>query len=384
MTNLYAKKLEKIYNKIGQLASVGRDNRLQYFQYVDELIEKGDFAIYQESLILFFQLDTLNVSSVEDIKSKTWNEICFQTKSSFLQKLSKLYKQKQVYQQSYNIYSDNISVSEIIISNKLTSTFSNTGLTASISFSKNGSAVQLQVIDPEIKRVELQTASWEINGNGNEVVTQSDFFEEYQISYFANSFTAFNPSQLIIGDSFSMSVTTTKQYIPGQLISVTWSGSYIEGLIESYNPMTGETSIEITDTAGSLTHSLWQVNYLSGPQQVIFQTSISLVLDRDYLVTTTQKNDLDFEFHEYSYKLSINRDTLLGQIYEIETYDPLNSDFLVQNKNYARFTGERKTYLQVQKTGITYSVVFDLENPLLSDEVNQINRYTDAINYFLS
>ena len=163
MTNLYAKKLEKIYNKIGQLASVGRDNRLQYFQYVDELIEKGDFAIYQESLILFFQLDTLNVSSVEDIKSKTWNEICFQTKSSFLQKLSKLYKQKQVYQQSYNIYSDNISVSEIIISNKLTSTFSNTGLTASISFSKNGSAVQLQVIDPEIKRVELQTASWEIN-----------------------------------------------------------------------------------------------------------------------------------------------------------------------------------------------------------------------------
>ena len=317
-------------------------------------------------------------------QSKTWNEICFQTKSSFLQKLSKLYKQKQVYQQSYNIYSDNISVSEIIISNKLTSTFSNTGLTASISFSKNGSAVQLQVIDPEIKRVELQTASWEINGNGNEVVTQSDFFEEYQISYFANSFTAFNPSQLIIGDSFSMSVTTTKQYIPGQLISVTWSGSYIEGLIESYNPMTGETSIEITDTAGSLTHSLWQVNYLSGPQQVIFQTSISLVLDRDYLVTTTQKNDLDFEFHEYSYKLSINRDTLLGQIYEIETYDPLTSDFLVQNKNYARFTGERKTYLQVQKTGITYSVVFDLENPLLSDEVNQINRYTDAINYFLS
>lgn len=383
MTNLYAKKLEKIYNKIGQLASVGRDNRLQYFQYVDELIEKGDFASYQESLILFFQIDTLNVTSVEDIKSKTWNEICFQTKSSFLQKLSKLYKQKQVFQQSYNIYSDNISVSEIIISNKLSSTFSNTGVTASISFSKNGTAVQLQVPESEIKRIEIQTADWELV-NGNEVVTQSDFFEEYQISYFANSFTAFNPQQLIIGDSFSMSVTTTKQYIPGQLISVTWSGSYIEGLIESYDPRTGQTSIEITDTAGSMTHSLWQVNYLSGPQQVTFQTSISLVLDRDYLVTTTQKNDLDLEFQEYYYKLSIQRDTLLGQIYEIDTYDPLTSDFLVQNKNYARFTGERKTYLQVQKTGITYSVVFDLENPLLSDEVNQINRYTDAINYFLS
>ena len=95
MTNLYARKLEKIFNKIGQIASKGRDNRLEYSKYVDELIGKGDFVALQETLNIFYQMDTLNITDVNDLKSKTWNEICFQTKSTFLTRLSKLYKQKK-------------------------------------------------------------------------------------------------------------------------------------------------------------------------------------------------------------------------------------------------------------------------------------------------
>ena len=383
MTNLYTRKLEKIFNKVGQIASKGRDNKLEYTKYIDELIEKGDFVAFQEMLNIFFQIDTLDVADVNDIKSRTWNEICFQTKSSFLQKLSKLYKQKKVYQQSYNIYSENNNIVSISISDKLTYTFSATGLTPSISFEKNGEVVDLHVYDDNITTVQIQKAVWEVGESGNEEPTNIKFFEDFQISYLANSFTTFNPSQLNIGDAFTMSVTTTKQYIPNQLISVTWSGNYIEGTVQSYDNITGDTVMTITDTNGSSTYSLWVVDYLSGPKSVKFKTSIPTTQGSTYLVTTTEKNPITFDYNKYYYKLSLELNPLLGQIYEIDIYDP-NSAYLVQNKQYARLTGERKAYLQAQKVGATFSVIFDVENPALSDETNLITRYSQAISYLLS
>ncbi len=383
MTNLYARKLEKIFNKVGQIASKGRDNKLEYTKYIDELIEKGDFVAFQEMLNIFFQIDTLDVADVSDIKSRTWNEICFQTKSSFLQKLSKLYKQKKVYQQSYNIYSENNNIVSISISDKLTYTFSETGLTPSISFEKKGEVVDLHVYDDNITTIQIQKAVWEVGESGNEEPTNIKFFEDFQISYLANSFTTFNPSQLNIGDAFTMSVTTTKQYIPNQLISVTWSGNYIEGTVQSYDSITGDTVMTITDTNGSSTYSLWVVDYLSGPKSVKFKTSIPTTQGSTYLITTTEKNPITFDYNKYYYKLSLELNPLLGQIYEIDIYDP-NSAYLVQNKQYARLTGERKAYLQAQKVGATFSVIFDVENPALSDETNLITRYSQAISYLLS
>ena len=383
MTNLYARKLEKIFNKVGQIASKGRDNKIEYTKYIDELIEKGDFVSFQEMLLIFYQIDTIDTGDVSDIKSKTWNEICFQTKSTFLQKLSKLYKQKKVYQQSFNIYSESNNIVQLSLSNRLTSTFSATGLTPSINFEKRGELVDLKVYESDITSVQIQKAIWELAESGNEEPTNIKFFEDFQISYFANSFTTFNPSQLTIGDKFTMSVTTTKQYIPGQLISVTWSGNYIEGNVESYDYVSGNTVMTVTDSSGSSTYSLWIVDYLSGTKSVSFQTSVPTTQGATYLVTTTQKNPITFDFKKYYYKLSLEINPLLGQIYEVDVYDP-NSSYLVQNKQYARLTGERKAYIQAQKIGVTYSVVFDVENPALSDDTNLLSRYTQAINYLLS
>lgn len=383
MTNLYAKKLEKIFNKVGQIASKGRDNKLEFTKYIDELIEKGDFIAFQDMLFEFYQIDTLNTSDVNDIKSKTWNEICFQTKSTFLQRLSKLYKQKKVYQQSFNIYSESNNIVQLQLSNKLSSTFSQTGLTPSINFEKNGEVIDLKVYDNDITSVGIQKAIWEIGDTGNEEPTNIKFFQDFQISYFANSFTTFNPSQLTIGDQFTMSVTTTKQYIPGQLISVTWSGNYIEGTIDSYDYVSGQTVMTVTDTNGSSTYSLWVVDYLSGTKSVLFTTSVPSTHGASYLITTTQKNPITLDFQKYYYKFILDRNSLLGQIYEVDIYDP-NSSYLVQDKQYARLTGERKSYVQAQKVGLTYSMIFDIENPAFSNDANLLNRYTAAINYLLS
>ena len=383
MANQYARKLEKIFNKVGQIASKGRDNKLEYTKFVDEMIEKGDFVAFQEMLNIFYQIDTLNTSDVSDIKSKTWNEICFQTKSTFLTKLSKLYKQKKVYQQSYNIYSELNNVVQLYLSNPLSLTFSQTGLTPSISFQKSGELVNLDVYNDDIINIQIHKATWQIGDSGNEEPTELKFVEDFQISYLANSFTTFNPSQVVVGDLFTMSVTTTKQYIPDQLITVTWSGNFIEGTIQSYDSLTGDTVISVTNATGSSTYSLWVVDYLSGPKSVKFQTSISSAIGQSYLITTNQKNNLTFEYQKYYYKLVVDRNPLLGQIYEVDIYDP-NSAYLIQNRQYARLTGERKAYLQAQKVGLTYSMIFDIENPALSDDANLINRYSAAINYLLS
>jgi hypothetical protein len=383
MTNLYARKLEKIFNKVGQIAAKGRDNRLEYGKYVDELIGKGDFVAFQETLNIFYQMDTLNITDVNELKSKTWNEICFQTKSTFLTRLSKMYKQKKVYQQSYFIYSENPKVTNIFLSDRLSSTFSITGLTPSINFSRDGELINLSVYNEDITSIQIQKSNWELDETGKEVPTNIRYFEDFQVSYFANSFTSFNPSQLNIGDTFTMSLTTTKQFLTNQTISVTFSGNYIEGTINSYDKISGDTSMTITNASGSSTYSLWFVNYLSGPKNPTYSTGIPTSFGATYLITTTEKNNFTLDYKKYNYKLVIDRNPLIGYLYEVDLYDP-NSAYLVQNKQYARLTGERKSYVQVQKVNATFSVIFDLENPALSEDSNLLNRYTQAINYLLS
>ena len=133
MDKLYKKKLEKIFNKIDNLAGKGKDNIIEYYKYIDELILKGDYGAFQETLYLFYEIDIIEAPDVQFVKDNTWNEIMFQTKSSFLKKLSRLYKQRGVYQQSYDIYSEDLNNVQISISDKLSSTYSVTGITSSIS-----------------------------------------------------------------------------------------------------------------------------------------------------------------------------------------------------------------------------------------------------------
>jgi hypothetical protein len=116
MKNLYRKKLGKIYRKINNIAIKGRDNELEFYKYIDELIESGDYSLLEEVLLQYYQIDTSVEQSIELYKRKAWNEICFQTKPSFLSKLSLLYKSNNIYQQSYDIYLNglNISIGQIL------------------------------------------------------------------------------------------------------------------------------------------------------------------------------------------------------------------------------------------------------------------------------
>lgn len=106
MVNMYRKKLDKIYGKIEKISSKGRDNQIEYFKYIDDLIEKGDYSAFEEVLLIYYKFDTTRERDVDSYKVRSWMSICEQTKPSFLTKLSKLYKTKGIYQSSFDIYID--------------------------------------------------------------------------------------------------------------------------------------------------------------------------------------------------------------------------------------------------------------------------------------
>jgi hypothetical protein len=105
--DLYKRKLNKIKKKINSIAKIGTDNFLEYYKYIDELINKGDYSAFQELLQIEYNIDTYEYRSILEMRSDTYKMIVEQTKSDFLQKLSELYKKRGVYQQGFDIYLDN-------------------------------------------------------------------------------------------------------------------------------------------------------------------------------------------------------------------------------------------------------------------------------------
>jgi thymidylate synthase ThyX len=117
MKNQYARKVDKIYKRIDKIASTsGLDGLLEYKVYIDEIIQKGEYAIFMDVLDKYYSIETSNFDNVRDVKDKTWNDICFGSNSQFLNLLKKLYDRLGVYQQSYFIYrqSDNQILGELL------------------------------------------------------------------------------------------------------------------------------------------------------------------------------------------------------------------------------------------------------------------------------
>lgn len=110
MNNMYRKRVEKIYKKIKSIASAGNDNKLEFIKYAYELIDKQDFTIFEEVLSIYYKIDLNKQYKGENLNQKlykAWDIISESTKSTFLTKLTNLYKERGVYQLTFNIYLEN-------------------------------------------------------------------------------------------------------------------------------------------------------------------------------------------------------------------------------------------------------------------------------------
>lgn len=183
---LYKRKLEKIFNQISKIAFKGKDNKLEYFNYVDELIQKGDYGVFEQCVYYFFQIDINIHADVAEVKESTWPEILFQTRTPFLTKLSKLYKEKKIYQSSFDIYSDDPNRATLSTSGPLSVTYSVTGLTASISLNRQGEKIFINVLNPNIFQIEISKTTWENNLPTDLEYTQTIRHGTYSSTYQTN------------------------------------------------------------------------------------------------------------------------------------------------------------------------------------------------------
>ena len=173
MNNLYRKKLEKIFTKVDEHASKGRDNFFEYYKYIDELIEKGDYPTFKDVLYLFYNINVNNTTDVGVVKTYTWREILIQTKSPFLSKLKKIYDDAEVYQISYDIFSISPNAAQSSIGQPLSVTFSYTGATHSVYLNRVNDVFKLFVLHPDVFQVSIFRADW---------FTQSEIFQPNNVT----------------------------------------------------------------------------------------------------------------------------------------------------------------------------------------------------------
>lgn len=165
MSNLYRKKLQKIYNKVDSIALKGRDNFIEYYKFIDEIVEKGDYGAFEQSLYYYYDIDITDLNSTEDVKKKTWDDVLFQTKSSFLKKLKKIYDRKQVYQNSFDIFSTNPNVAQVELIgpyqiDQLSGSYSATSSASGIDIETSGEQILVNIINPNIYSVILFKSTW--------------------------------------------------------------------------------------------------------------------------------------------------------------------------------------------------------------------------------
>jgi hypothetical protein len=289
---LYKKKLEKIFNRISKIAFKGRDNRIEYFDYIDELIQNGDYGAFEQTLYYFYQIDLDLSQDLSIIKENTWSEVVYQTTTPFLKKLSKMYKDRKIYQSSFDIHSDDPSRATLQTTGPLSPTYSVLGTSSSISMTRQGEKIFINVLDSDIFNIQISKTVWANNQPGDLEFTQ---------------------------------------------------------------------------------------NIRVGTSSSIYQTNIPVSHGAQYLIKTEERSS----YQEKNYKFVVDKSTLLGQIYERETFTE-DTKYLMQNKLYAKVIGSATFYLEVQKIGATSSLIISQSNPSLSDVQNLINNYTTAIDYLLS
>jgi hypothetical protein len=106
LNTLYKRKLAKIFKKLNNIASEGSDNIIEYYKYIDELIQKGDYSAFEEVITLKFDIDISRFNTVVDFRDLVWDRICFKTNSKLINRIQSLYKKNGIYQQANNIFKE--------------------------------------------------------------------------------------------------------------------------------------------------------------------------------------------------------------------------------------------------------------------------------------
>lgn len=332
-----SRKVVKIHNQINKIAQKGKDNNLEYHKLIDDIIIKGDYAYLEMCLSDFYNIDSSKYKNIYDLKSKTWNNIMFETDSNFISNLKKIYSLNNVYQQGQEIRSNNVDY---------------TILTVTGDSSEHYPFKEENIVISEL---------WN-NKIDNYIYTQVATSSQISISKDNNDI------KINLIDDMIYQIDVSK---------VIWA-TYSVGLssIESPYELNRLTSIQTQGTQ----------SYLSTNE--LYNSNIPTTHGADYLITVKRRGSPgwlspELTFESYSYKVSIRKEDFLGTIKEVDSYNP-TSNYIHLNKKFAELTGLRKTYLEVIKNGTIEPITIIYDNAYQSEERNLLERYKIAISYLNS
>lgn len=100
----YRQELDKIYKKLDSLSQRGDDALMDFRDYIDQLVEYGQYGVLIDVMDLKYSIDIRGYKSVEDMKKDVFKKIKFQTKSKFAKNLKTLFDTKNVYTNGYHYY----------------------------------------------------------------------------------------------------------------------------------------------------------------------------------------------------------------------------------------------------------------------------------------
>lgn len=104
----------KIISKIDKIATKGRTNKLEYSNYILELVDKKQYHILVNILDRYYQMNLLNLETVKEIIDISWERIVTYSNSEILIRTKRILDQNEVYQVGNNIYTDsNIILGQI-------------------------------------------------------------------------------------------------------------------------------------------------------------------------------------------------------------------------------------------------------------------------------
>lgn len=261
MSNLYRRKLEKIYKKIDAIALKGRDNYIEYYKYIDELVQKSDYAALEQCLFYYYKIDITGYQSLEDVKKKTWNGVLFETKTSFLKKLKKLYDNKKVYQNSFDIYSTDSSITQLNLSGPYyidvnTGSYSSSTYSQGIQFLLSGDVVRVEISQSNIYNLMIYKADFNGITPSNLQLIQRLLISTQSATYSTDIPNSYGRQYLIQTEErpdynfFGYNLTLTKNAFLGQIKEIESYSDEAEYLVKNklYAALIGAkvTYLEVT------------------------------------------------------------------------------------------------------------------------------------------
>jgi hypothetical protein len=92
------KDFSKIYARIDKIAKGGRDNYLEYYKLVDDMVKKGQLALLEQTIYYKYKAVELNAgASIKDFKNKSWYIILEGTRSKLQEDKNRLIESNNLY-----------------------------------------------------------------------------------------------------------------------------------------------------------------------------------------------------------------------------------------------------------------------------------------------